>query len=158
MLGRKSNPSRCFGCAYEFRAFLGLLQSCTKRAASFASNPALSCQVQIDDRHSDIAAVGSHRGSFGGFTDLFGLFLASNLPGRTLVPTGSLGALNLAVFPGSLRVRLWQPRDPSKHADKPNRVSQALGLIDGWPVWNGRVRICFADLPTRRVFDVTERL
>src|SRR5437879_12288962 len=30
-----------------------------------------------------------------------------------------------------------------KHADKPNRVSQSLGLIDGWPVWSGRVRICF---------------
>jgi hypothetical protein len=24
---RKLNPSRCFGCAYEFRAVLGLLQS-----------------------------------------------------------------------------------------------------------------------------------
>jgi hypothetical protein len=34
-------------------------------------------QVQID-----IAALGLHRGSFGGFADLFGLFLASNLPGR----------------------------------------------------------------------------
>ncbi len=38
---------------------------------------ALSCQVQID-----IAARGSHRGSFGSFADLFSLFLASNLPGR----------------------------------------------------------------------------
>jgi hypothetical protein len=38
---------------------------------------ALSCQVQIN-----IAALGSHRGSFSSFADLFGLFLASNLPGR----------------------------------------------------------------------------
>ena len=38
---------------------------------------ALSCQVQID-----IAALGSHRGSFSSFADWFGLFLASNLPGR----------------------------------------------------------------------------
>ena len=37
---------------------------------------ALSCQVQID-----IAALGSYRGPFGSFADLFG-FLASNLPGR----------------------------------------------------------------------------
>ena len=38
---------------------------------------ALACQVQID-----MAAHGLHRGSFGSFSDLFGLFLASNLPGR----------------------------------------------------------------------------
>src|SRR2546425_10856789 len=63
--------------------------------------------------------------------------------GLTLVPTGSLRSAQFAVFPGSLRVRLWQRRDPSKHADKPNRVSQSLGLIDRWPVWSGRVRICF---------------
>jgi hypothetical protein len=35
----------------------------------------LVCQVQID-----MIALGSHRGSFGSFADLFGLFLASNLP------------------------------------------------------------------------------
>jgi hypothetical protein len=38
---------------------------------------ALTRQVQID-----IAALGSHRGSFDSFADLFGLFLASNLPCR----------------------------------------------------------------------------
>ncbi len=26
----KFNPSRCFGCAYGFRAFLGMLQRCSK--------------------------------------------------------------------------------------------------------------------------------
>ncbi len=31
--GRKFNPSRCFRCAYEFRAILGLLQSCSKESA-----------------------------------------------------------------------------------------------------------------------------
>jgi hypothetical protein len=47
---------------------------------SLRENPtsaALVRQVQID-----IATLGSHRGSFGSFADLFGLFLASNLPGR----------------------------------------------------------------------------
>jgi hypothetical protein len=39
---------------------------------------ALSCQVH----QIDIAALGSHGGSFGSFADLFGLFLASNLPDR----------------------------------------------------------------------------
>jgi hypothetical protein len=30
---RKFNLSRCFGCAYQFEAFLRLLQSCSKKAA-----------------------------------------------------------------------------------------------------------------------------
>jgi hypothetical protein len=30
---RKFNLSRCFGCAYQFEAFLRLLQSCAKKAA-----------------------------------------------------------------------------------------------------------------------------
>jgi hypothetical protein len=34
-------------------------------------------QIQID-----VAALGAHRGAFGIFADLFGLFLASNLPDR----------------------------------------------------------------------------
>src|SRR5467141_1861006 len=85
-----------------------------------------------------------NRGSFGSFADLFGLFLDLQPAWPlTLVPTGSLRSAQFAVFPGLLRVRLWQRRDPSKHADKPNRVSQSLGLIDAWPVWSGRVRICF---------------
>ena len=29
LIGRKFNPSRCSGCAYEFRAILGRLQSCS---------------------------------------------------------------------------------------------------------------------------------
>jgi hypothetical protein len=39
---------------------------------------ALSCQVH----QIDMGALGSHRGSFGSFADLVGLFLASNLPRR----------------------------------------------------------------------------
>ena len=38
--GRKSNPSRCFGCAYDFRAILGLCQ--TSRGPEFSGNPVLS--------------------------------------------------------------------------------------------------------------------
>jgi hypothetical protein len=38
---------------------------------------ALARQVQIDT-----AALGPHRAPFGSLVDLFGLFLASNLPGR----------------------------------------------------------------------------
>jgi hypothetical protein len=34
--GRKFNPRRCFGCAYEFRAFLGLLQRRSKKLKSWA--------------------------------------------------------------------------------------------------------------------------
>ena len=37
----------------------------------------LSCQIPMD-----MAALGSYRGSFGSFADLFGLFLASSLPDR----------------------------------------------------------------------------
>src|SRR2546426_9511673 len=57
---------------------------------------ALSCQFQID-----IAALGSHRGSFGSFADLFCLFLASNLPGRShlsrLDHFGALDSLSLLI-------------------------------------------------------------
>ncbi len=38
---------------------------------------ALACQVQ-----TDLAALRSHRGSLGSFADLFGLYLASYVPGR----------------------------------------------------------------------------
>ena len=76
---------------------------------------------------ADIAALGSHRVSFGSFADLFGLFLDLQPAWPlTLVLTGSLRSAQFAVFPSSLRVRLWQRRDPSKHTDKPNRVSQSL--------------------------------
>jgi hypothetical protein len=46
-------------------------------SAHYRTPTALARQVQIDK-----AALGSHRGSFGSFADLFGLFLASNLPRR----------------------------------------------------------------------------
>ena len=47
---RKLNPSRCFGCAYEFRAVLGLLQSCSK----------MSSHSQIRSRRSVQAEAGSY--------------------------------------------------------------------------------------------------
>ena len=75
--------------------------------------------------------------------------------------------------PGAQRKLIWRTcvqrasrpavaprRDPSKHADKANRVSQSVGLIDAWPVWSGRVRVYFgrsASMSNLRRFDVTER-
>ncbi len=35
---RKFNLSHCSGCAYEFRAILGLLQSCSKGILSFETS------------------------------------------------------------------------------------------------------------------------
>ena len=60
-------PPECLNRNFRFQLYL-----CAKPYAC-----CLARQVQID-----IAALGSHRGSFGSFADLFGLFLASNLPRR----------------------------------------------------------------------------
>ena len=45
-------------------------------------SPGISDFNFISMQNHTSAALGSHRGSFGSFADLVGLFLASNLPGR----------------------------------------------------------------------------
>ena len=49
---RKFNPSHCFGCAYEFRATLGLLQSCSKILRRGILGHVLSNSFRVDDSAS----------------------------------------------------------------------------------------------------------
>jgi len=113
--------------------------------------------MSSSDRHSDLAALGSHRGSFGSFADLLGPVSRPTCLAANTCPDWITSERSIrSSVPGSLRVRLWQRRDPLKHAETKSSFS-ALGLIDGWPVleW-ARQNLFSADLPTRRIFDVTD--
>ncbi len=82
---------------------------------------ALSRQVQID-----IAALGSHGGSFGSFADLFRLFLASN-------PRQCRSQRGLTLQPQPIFASALRPREiPSARAvvDRDNRIGEDFPAPD----------------------------